>query len=493
MIGLTTITILSVIIFFNTWQSMVNIWIRSETFSHGFIVLPTSLWLIWKNKASHNLLLNPDKVSWLGLAFAVANGFLWLIASLMNVLVVEQYALVGMLIGAYWSFLGNEPSKTIVFPLAFLYFMVPVGEVLIPPLMEFTADFVVVMLRFTGIPVYREGFQLTLISGQWSIVEGCSGLRYLIASITLGVIYAYITYTKLHKRIIFTFFSIFTPVIANGLRAYIIVMIGHLSNMQLAAGVDHLIYGAVFFGLVIFILFYIGSFWKDPIAANTNNSIAVQSSEHTYNNRQLSIILCALLINNAIWPSATYWITTYHQRQTNIPELLKNNRNWQSISAQDWGWYPRFAGTVTESLNYFNKDGEIIGTYQANFGGETLEAKLVSSQNVFIRQKSKYWRIFKQSPVTLSGMGGSNSAPSTVNLTILRNIAHPENDIIILSWYQVGSYTTHNDYVAKLYQLFKRLTYNTEPEIYMTVFNRASNYNHEEKITLLSDFIKQFN
>jgi len=486
MIGLTTIAILSVVIFFNTWQSMVDIWIRSETFAHGFIVLPTSLWLIWRNKAIHNSLLNPNKPSWLGLGFTVANGFLWLLATLINVLVVKQYAVVGMLIGAYWFFLGNKTSKTIIFPLAFLYFMVPVGEVLIPPLMGFTADFVVVMLRLTGIPVYREGFQFTLISGQWSVVEGCSGLRYLIASITLGVIYAYITYTKLYKRIIFTVLSVLTPVIANGLRAYMIVMIGHLSNMKLAMGVDHIIYGAVFFGLVIFMMFYIGSFWRDPVPAT--NSITVQSSECTYSNGQRAIIFSALLAGNVIWPSAAYWVTTYHQQQTTIPGLLTDHQDWQPTSAQDWGWHPGFTGTVTESLDYVVKDEDIIGIYQANFGNETREAKLVSSQNVFIRQKSKSWRIFKQSSVPLSGREDS-SGPSTVNLTILRSIEHEENDMIILSWYQVGSYITDNDYVAKLYQLFKRLTYNTEPEIYMTVFVRASNYNHEEKITLLSDSI----
>lgn len=492
MMGLAAITLLSVIIFFDTWQSIVDIWIRSETFAHGFIVLPTSLWLIWKNKAIHGLLLNPDKTSWLGFAFALANGFLWLLASLANILVVEQYAIIGMLIGAYWFFLGNKPSKAILFPLAFLYFMVPVGEALITPLMGFTADFVIVMLRLTGIPVYREGFQFTLISGQWSVVEGCSGLRYLIASITLGVIYAYITYTKLYKRIIFTFFAIFTPVLANGLRAYMIVMIGHFSSMKLATGVDHIIYGAVFFGIVIFTMFYIGSFWRDPLPEH--NQQAIQISEHTYNNGQLCSIIGVILVCNLIWPSTANWMTTYHQRQTQIQELLKDDQNWQTTAAPNWEWQPHFAGTVTESLNYFNdKNENITGVYQANFGEETPEAKLVSSQNLFIRQKDKTWRTFKQEPLTLPNSLTGQGVPAKVNLTILRNRANEEKDIIILSWYKVGPYTTNNDYIAKLYQLLKRLTFNTEPEIYMTVFSQASNDNHEQKIMLLSELIKEFN
>ncbi len=48
--------------------------------------------------------------------------------------------------------------------------------------------------------------------------------------------------------------------LANTLRAYIIVMLGHFSDMKVATGADHLIYGWVFFGLVMFLLFWIGGF-----------------------------------------------------------------------------------------------------------------------------------------------------------------------------------------------------------------------------------------
>ena len=40
--------------------------------------------------------------------------------------------------------------------------------------------------------------------------------------------------------------SIVVPIVANGGRAYMIVMIGHLSGMKLAVGADHLVYGWVF-------------------------------------------------------------------------------------------------------------------------------------------------------------------------------------------------------------------------------------------------------
>ena len=57
---------------------------------------------------------------------------------------------------------------------------------------------------------------------------------------------------------LFVALSVIVPIVANGLRAYMIVMIAHLSDMKLALGVDHLIYGWVFFGLVMLLLFWVG-------------------------------------------------------------------------------------------------------------------------------------------------------------------------------------------------------------------------------------------
>jgi exosortase A len=183
-------------------------------------------------------------------------GFGWLLASLASVLVVKQLALIFMIPVAICAIMGFRFTWAIAFPLAYLFFAVPVGESLIPPLIDFTANFTVSALQMTGIPVYREGNFFSIPSGNWSVVEACSGLRYLIASVTLGTLYAYLTYISWVKRLIFIIFSIIVPILANGLRAYLIVMTGHLSDMKLAVGVDHLIYGWVFFGFVMLLLFH---------------------------------------------------------------------------------------------------------------------------------------------------------------------------------------------------------------------------------------------
>lgn len=248
-------------LFWATAQGMVHIWYRSETYTHGFLILPISLWLIWQKRA-HLAAFTPQPTA--GFLVLMAGALLvWALARLTGVLVMEQFAFIAVLVSALAGVLGWQVSKFLAFPFLFLFFAVPMGEDLVPPMMEFTATFTVEALKLTGIPVYRDGLWFSLPSGNWSVVEACSGVRYLIASATLGVMYAYITYHTLWKRLLFIALSVIVPVLANGLRAYMIVMIGHLSGMEYATGVDHLIYGWIFFGVVMFILFWIGSFWQE--------------------------------------------------------------------------------------------------------------------------------------------------------------------------------------------------------------------------------------
>ena len=248
-------------LFRGTLFSMVEIWDRSQTYMHGYIIAPIALWLIWDRREFIAALpvrpVLPVQVLMLGA------GLVWLLAHLIDVNVVQQVAFIALLVLGVWSLVGNAIARCIAFALGFLFFAVPAGDVLVPYMMEFTATSTVALIKMTGIPVYREGMFFSLPSGNWSVVYACSGVRYLIASVTLGVLYAYLTYRSTVKRVLFTLLSVVVPVVANSVRAYIIVMLGHLSDMKVATGVDHLLYGWVFFGIVMFILFWLGSFWRE--------------------------------------------------------------------------------------------------------------------------------------------------------------------------------------------------------------------------------------
>ncbi len=115
--------------------------------------------------------------------------------------------------------------------------------------------------------MFLEGRYLSIPTGNFVVAEACSGINYLIATLAVATMFMYLRFRSLWRRVLFMLLAIAVPLIANGLRAYGIVMIAHLSDYRYALGVDHLIYGWVFFGVVIFALFALGNLFSDEEAA----------------------------------------------------------------------------------------------------------------------------------------------------------------------------------------------------------------------------------
>ncbi|MAS40750.1 MAG: exosortase A [Porticoccaceae bacterium] len=284
--------------FWPTLSDMIAIWLRSETFAHGMVVLPIAAYLVWlRRKPLGEVTIRPAALIILPLLGAV---LAWALGVAFSVAALEHLAATLALVLLIWTCVGHACFRLIAFPAFFLLFMAPVGDFLVPTLMHYTAEFTVGALRLSGIPVFQEGNNFILPNGRWSVVEACSGVRYLIASIMVGALFAYLNYRSWLKRAVFVVAAMLVPILANWLRAYLIVMLGYLSDNKLAAGVDHLIYGWVFFGVVILLLFWIGNRWRDADA----EYVEVRSATGAPRTRSRSI---ALLLGVAALLGATAW------------------------------------------------------------------------------------------------------------------------------------------------------------------------------------------
>jgi exosortase A len=262
--GVVALAALGIIawVYQDTFASLVGVWLRSETFAHCFLIAPISAYLVWRRRGElREARKAPSALGVLAVAI-LAGG--WFVATLVSVQFGEHLALVLLVPATVVAIVGTDVAKRIAMPLAFLVFAVPFGEALIPSLMDFTATFTVHALQLTGIPVLREGYYFSIPSGDFEVAVACSGIRYLIACVALGVLYAHVAYSTWSKRLIFVAASIVAPIVANGIRAYMIVLIAHLSDMKLAVGIDHLVYGWLFFGLLVACMFWVGSRFEDP-------------------------------------------------------------------------------------------------------------------------------------------------------------------------------------------------------------------------------------
>jgi exosortase A len=415
----------------------------------------------------------------------VGCGFLWLLGYLVDAIVVQQVAWVAAFVGGVWAILGNRIAWAIAFPLAFLVFLIPFGEDLVPIMMEFTADFTIGLVRLTGIPVYREGLFFSLPSGHWSVVEACSGIRYLIASVTLGCLYAYLTYSSLKKRLIFIAVSIVVPVIANGLRAYIIVMLGHVSDMTIATGVDHLVYGWLFFGFIIFLMILAGARFRDEIDSfkSIESSTTQGTAEYGFSKTVQAVFLSICLIG--LWPVFAHIIDENSYRTVNVTQSLSigDLPEWNSIEQAHWSWEPPSHGTESTE-QFFEKDNVQVGLYLHYLFVRKEGVELINSQNMLVAPNQNDWRVVGAAKRTLS-VGANNL---DVNETLLKGA---DSQLLVWSWYRVGEYNTTNKYIAKLLEGFNRLTFGRQDEgkiILAVPFNEIDNI--AKRSVILQGFIQ---
>lgn len=257
-----------IVLYWPTLISMATIWFRSGTFAHGVLIVPVSLFLVWrKRRELRELTPAPDPVGVLLLAVLCV---CWVATTSVNVLVGEQLSVMLMVPALVLTLCGAPAARAILFPLAFLIFAVPMGEGLVPILQDFTAIFTTQALAYAGIPVYLEGRFLSIPTGNFEVAETCSGIRYLIASVTFSCLYGYLSYRAYWRRVVFVGVAIVVAIVANGLRASGIVLLAHFSDMRIAVGTDHLIHGWLFFGVVIALLLVVGRALREPPDADAS-------------------------------------------------------------------------------------------------------------------------------------------------------------------------------------------------------------------------------
>jgi exosortase A len=426
----------------STWLAMASIWERSETFAHGYLILPISLFLLWRNRGKWQH-LKPKQDPW-ALLPLVGAGLLWYVTSAIEVQVVSQLMAVVILQAAIWLMLGRQIIKAILFPLLYLFFAVPMGEGLIEPMMLLTAKFVILAVKATGIPIFYEGTFFSLPSGDWSVVEGCSGVRYLIASLALGCLYAYLTYQKLHKRLIFIFLAAVVPIVANWIRAFAIVMLGHFSGMKLATGVDHLVYGWFFFGLVIFLMFSVGHFWRDPEPDLSNQKTNKSGGAYQVGSWKASVMT---LVGLLLWPSAAYTLALLEGSaswQTRLPNVT----NWRSEPSVSTSWQPRYLEpSAQERIQYSSEEGK-VGLHLMLYLPEGKE--LFSSYNQLVRQKDPVWR-----EVALEALRPVKDLPFQVDESLLSSA---DQELLVWHWQDVNGHKVTNLYQGKAWEAWFKVT-----------------------------------
>ena len=151
-----------------------------------------------------------------------------------------RWGFVLTLIGLVTTIYGRAILRILAFPLCFLFLMVPLPQSLVNviafPLQLIAAGTAVEALHWLGVPALLEGNIIHLAHTELFVVEACSGLRSLMALVTLGVVFAYFFRKSWIERAILVASTIPIAIAVNAVRVALTGILAHRFGSEMASG-----------------------------------------------------------------------------------------------------------------------------------------------------------------------------------------------------------------------------------------------------------------
>lgn len=351
---------------------MASIWWTSSTYEHCLVILPIVGWLAWQRRPALGTI---DPRAWPAALLWVAAGAAgWLVGEAGGVALARHLGLVMMVQGAVAALLGRGATAALLFPLFYAVFLVPAGDMLVPPLQTITARLSTGLLHLTGVPAVLDGIFITTPDGWFKVAEACSGAKFLIAMIALGVLVAHLGFLSWRRRAAFLAVCVVAPVLANSVRAFATIWVAQYVGAEAAGGFDHIVYGWIFFALVIAMVLAVSwRFFDRPASAPAvDGSTVRREAGRQGRHMPLAVAVVAVLV---VAGAAPLWSAlavaggvTSVPATTHLPQVP----GWTRTEAiEGLPWQPRFD----------DADRLLVGHYRDVGGAEVdLAVALYASQ-----------------------------------------------------------------------------------------------------------------
>ena len=421
-------------VFRESFASMTALWSLSA-YQHAYLVVPVVLWLLWLHR--RDLAAEPMRGSLVGLGVLAILLLVWLVSRATAVQAVEHIAVSAMIPALVLAVLGPAAFRSIGFPVLFLLAAVPVGEELIPWLLAVTADVSEWLLRLLGIPVLREGMFFTLPGGSFEVAEVCSGLRNLMAGTVTALLFAYFNFSTWPKRLAFTVFAALSFVLANGVRAFIVMAVASATRGRWLGGEDHIYFGMVLFVVLLLGLLWLGTRFADPPARRSPPPPADPAR-----NRPARVVACGVaglaLMAAAASLQASHESAGAQLLPARLPALdgCSGPLEWKAP------WRPELHGPDVETLASYDCGEAQIHVYLASYGHQEQGKELISSGNHLVPHD---WRQYTQRREASFEPGPG--ARVTLNET---QVAITARNVLAWHWYDVNGRSSHTRGGTKL-------------------------------------------
>jgi len=435
--------ILFIILYWNSLNNLVTLWNSDDTYSHGLLIPFLTLYLLKsRNKTLNSIELKPAPLLLLPLFFTL---ILWLLASITDTRIIELTLLPLIFVFTYLSIVGYQAGLILLTPLLYILVAVPVWGIFVP-LFQSMAVFVnEIALQLSGISTFIVGTTVSIPAGTFEIEGGCAGIRFLVVTLALGSFFSLTNFKKIRPALILLAASFIIPVIFNWIRIYIIILIGHFSDMQSPLVDDHKNFGWMLYAVSLIPLFFIAQKLVQKYETSDSDEIEPGNTGPVTTKRYKRSYL-ALPLTLLIIPGLYY----YHL-QTKPLDTLTNINSPRAIDP--WRgpihfnqWKPQFNGASIESHKLYigNQPQPDVSLHLIHYSDQTNGSELITESNKITDSH----KILSKSQVTLD------------KHNIIENVIIDNNQKkrLVWYWYYVNNKSLTKPIFVKLLQAKELIT-----------------------------------
>lgn len=246
------------IFYYNTFVWLIESWLNNIYYSHGFLILIISAYLIYRTRKE---LINIEKKqSQTGLILFITGLIIQNVATLFTIRFLSGLSLIIVIFGTVLYLFGWEFTKKVSFPISLLLLAIPIPfiDMVAPPAQTISAVTSTNLANILNIPVYREGLLLYTPNGIFEVALECSGLKSIISLLTLSIIYAFVLEGGLFMKSTIILSSIPLAMTGNILRIISMLAVANKYGQEVAINYFHDFSSLLLFSTVLMGLFLVG-------------------------------------------------------------------------------------------------------------------------------------------------------------------------------------------------------------------------------------------
>ena len=371
---LATAALLVVAVCRADWAAMAGQWWNSSTYHHILLVPAILAWLVAQRAPA--LAAQSPRGWWPGLVLLGGALLLWVLGRFAGLQEVSEAGAIAALAALVPLLLGVRTAAVLAFPLLFMAFLLPFGDELVPLLQTVTARLTIALVHLSGVRAAVDGVFITTPAGLFEIAEACSGVKFLIAMVAFGALAANVCFISPLRRAGFMALAVAVPILANSVRAWGTIYVAQSRGAAYAGGVDHLIYGWIFFALVIAATIALAWRWFDrPVAAPMVDAGSIAASPLFARLERAGVRpRAALAAAVALGGAALLWVQSADRLSAPLPNaiVLPAVPGWQRIAYRpDLWWEPRAMGAGRRVLGrYTDAAGDEVDVFAALYASQ---------------------------------------------------------------------------------------------------------------------------